>query len=277
MEAANRSYQESLGDWVNLMSHQKAAYQILTELYTPETIKSSPLTAIMATWYLHFDTYVGMLSGTPSLLGREWLEALHEYYLGEYRRNPEDITLLYQESMSRIRLLGYDLFRFFNKMSSGQMSESQFETDSQALLERLENWERNFPVRLMDPNNIVSDFPTSPYDPNDPNDPYKPSFIFGGDNFPSNQFRLGIMSLRNMFETRVAAWKGLPKPEKHAKTLGTLIFRIVNAVRFWPEAPPGALLSMRSIFSLAIFLNIPSRPREIQWARETFAAIESQG
>jgi hypothetical protein len=259
------------------MSHQKAAFQILTELYTPETITSSPLSIIILQWYGHFDTYIGMLSGSPSLLTREWHEALHDHFVREYSRNPGDLTLLYEKSMTTTKLLGYDLIRFLNRMNAGELSDAEFETASQSLIKRLDSWEENFPVELMDPNNIVKEFPGSPYNPDDPSDPYKPTFIFSGRNFPSNQFRLGILGIRNMFETKVAAWKGLPKPEKSGKALATVIFQIVNAVRFWPDAPPGALLSLRSIFSLAIFLNIPTRPREIQWARETFAAIEKEG
>jgi hypothetical protein len=258
------------------MSHQKAAYQILTELYTPDTISLHSLTVTIVKWYLHFDTYVGMLSGTPSLLSRDWLEALHQHYVREYRRNPEDIILLYEESQTSTRLLGYDLFEFFNKMASG-ISDATFEQESQALISRLDNWERNFPIRLMNPNNLIKEYPNSPHNPQDPTDPYKPSFIFGGENFPTNQFRLGLLGLRNMFETRIAAWKGLPKPEKTSKDLGSMIFEIVNAIHYWPGAPRGAFLSMRSILSLAVFLNPPTRPREITWAREMFAEIERQG
>jgi hypothetical protein len=80
-----------------------------------------------------------------------------------------------------------------------------------------------------------------------------------------------------MFETKMAVYQGQPRPEKISKELATTIFGMVNAVRYWPEAPRGALLLMRSVFSLAIFLRVPTRPKDILWARETFAAIESQG
>ena len=42
--------QEFLGDWVNLLGHQRAAYEILTELYTPQSIMDSGMTRIMLGW-----------------------------------------------------------------------------------------------------------------------------------------------------------------------------------------------------------------------------------
>jgi hypothetical protein len=260
-----------------LLSHQKAAYEILLELYTPATVTSHATSIAILKWYNHFDVYVAMLSGTPSLIKREWHEALHKHYVNQYEQDTENISLLYEESLGSVRILAHDMFALFNKMNSGQLTDAEFRVESERISSQLHNWEHNFPIRFMEPENLITHFPDAPTDSADPSDPYKPKYIFGGDNFPTNQFRLSLLGLRNMFETRMAAYRGQPKPEKLSKELANMIFGMVNAVRFWNEAPRGTLLLMRSVFSLAIFLSIPTRAKDILWARETFAAIEAQG
>jgi hypothetical protein len=219
-----------------------------------------------------------MLSGTPPLLGQEWNVALHEHAQRAFRRNPDDILLLYEESMSASRILSFDILMFFAKLGAGKVSDEEFDTQSREYIRRLNHWEDEFPIRLMQPQNIVKDIPEPPHPEFDDGfNPYKTGIIFGGDNFSTNMFRLTILGLRNMFESKLAAWKGLPKPEQSSKDLAKTIFETVNAIRYWPHSPPGAMLSTRAVFSLAVFLGPTTDPREVLWARQTFAAIESEG
>jgi len=46
---------EFLGDWINLSNHQKAACNIITGLYTPQTIMEDEMTRVILGWYIRFD------------------------------------------------------------------------------------------------------------------------------------------------------------------------------------------------------------------------------
>src|SRR6186713_2524290 len=97
-----------LGDWVNLMGHQKAAYEILTRLYTPHSIMQTELLRKVLLWYTRFDLFVGFQSGGESVLGRDWYVAAHDYYAQKAREDPDNLTLKYEERFSYSRLVAKD-------------------------------------------------------------------------------------------------------------------------------------------------------------------------
>jgi len=259
--------------------HRTAAWRIISSLYTPKLIASNPIERCALKWYTYFDTFVGMLAGEHPLMSREWLEALSDAYRFEHERDPENITTTYEHCITITRLISWDTFKFFTEASAGNLSNTEMDETASNIISRYDDWEMTFPMRLANPEHIVSDFPGHPYDPNDPDDPLKPCPIFQGPNFPTNIFRLAILSARSLFESRVATIKGLQRPEKANKKLVTEIFGIVNALRFWKGCPKGAFLALRPIFSFANFIAPLGwmSERQINWARETFAAYEEAG
>jgi hypothetical protein len=264
---------------VNLKVHRTAAWQIISSLYTPESLAAKPLERSALKWYAYFDTFVGMLSGERPLMTRDWLEALGDAVRHEHEQKPEDITWTYEHCIAITRLISFDTFKFFTDVGTGKMSDTEFDDNARSILARYNDWEMTFPRRLANPEYIIKDFPGLSYDRNDSSDPYKPCAIFGGPNLPTNVFRLGILSARNVFETRLASLKGLPRPEKATKTLVNEVFGVVNAMRFWEGSPPGAFLCLRPIWSLAHFLVPPGwmSERDLTWSRETFAEFEKVG
>lgn len=65
------SYKEYLGDWVNVVGRQKAAYRMLLELYSPDTIMDDELQRKILSWYSRFDLTAGLISGYETVLGRD--------------------------------------------------------------------------------------------------------------------------------------------------------------------------------------------------------------
>jgi hypothetical protein len=220
-----------------------------------------------------------MLAGEQPLMTRDWLEAIGDVIQQEHEQNPGDLSWTYEHCMMITRLLSFDTFQFFIDVNSGKIADSEFDIVARSIITRYDNWEMTFPRRLADPKYLIKDFPGHPYDSKDPNDPYKPCPIFGGPNLPTNCFRLGILSARNLFETRLANMRGLPRPEKATKTLINEIFGVINAMRFSEECPSGAFLCMRPIWSLTHFLAPPGvvSERESTWMRDTFAEFEKSG
>lgn len=71
LRVADRN-QEYLGDQINLLGHQKAACEILIELYTPQTIRQNATSQAILKWYVHF---AGSLPGTGTMLSSDWFES----------------------------------------------------------------------------------------------------------------------------------------------------------------------------------------------------------
>lgn len=63
--------QEYLGDWINLLGHQKAAFEILTYLYTPETVMQTEIGRCALKWYSRFDVFGSLMGGFETVLSRE--------------------------------------------------------------------------------------------------------------------------------------------------------------------------------------------------------------
>ncbi|KAF2672585.1 hypothetical protein BT63DRAFT_131299 [Microthyrium microscopicum] len=269
--------EESLGDWVNLMSHQKAACSILTELYTPKSIMRHPMLRNILKWYMHFDQYVAMLSGTPAVISRDWLEAQHAFYVEEVEKSPNTIVILYEEAMSKTKLISFDIFQLFSQLNTGDLSEAEFQEKATKFERQLNRWREDMHPALLNPEHLVTDFSGAPpRDPDDIVDPYEPGLIYSGDLFPTNQFLLGVQGLKNVFDSRMAAVRGVPKPDGAAQKLAWDCAKVLDAVQHWPGSPKGAMLSFRAIFSLSAFL-LPTGEKEIRWMRKKFAAIEAEG
>lgn len=257
------------------MSHQKAAYSLLTELYTPQTMMQHPTLRNILKWYLHFDFYVAMLSGNPSIIGRDWLVYQQKYYEQEVNKDPDNIVGLYEEVQARTRLTSNDVFGLLSMHSKGLVTDTEFEAQAAILAQRIEHLETKLPPQLKDSNKLVTDFTGAPpRHQEDIVDPYEPGVIWGGDLFPTNQYMMGVVGLKSLFETRLAAFKGIPPKDPAAA--GWKVAKVVDAIKHWPGSPPGALISFRSILGLASFL-LPPQEKEKLWLKKMLAAIEVQG
>jgi hypothetical protein len=268
-----------MGDWANLMSHQKAAHQVLTSLCSPQEAAVNPIWRQILKWYVHFDTYVGMLSDYASTIDRAYLVEAAKFYAEAVKAAPDNVILNYEERSAWMRVITHNIFEIFSKLSKGDIGDpEEFDKRMLGIMAQLDGWEAGFPHMLRDPAQLVTDFSDAPPPyPDDLFDPHEPGLIYGGDIFATNQFILGIEGMRHMVATRYAAWKGLPRPDQTSKDLAHRMKRVVNAVQYWPGSPAGALLSMKAYFSYAILLQPPTTEKEVLWCRKKFAALECLG
>jgi hypothetical protein len=259
------------------MGHQNAAYQIITELYTPETIMQDGTLRNILKWYIHFDIYVSVLSGAPSIISAQWLEEQHKFYVHQVQECPENISLRYEKHHSWIRLVGNNIGELFRRKMNGTITDAEFETLSSSLKRQLDDWEENLDPELVDSSKLVTNYETTAVmGPDDIVDPYQPGTIYSGNLFATNILILNFISLKNMFQTRLASLGGTPQPEETKFELAYRIAKIVDTVQYWRGSPPGALVGLRANFGLAVLL-LPSGEKEIKWARKKFALIESHG
>jgi hypothetical protein len=256
------------------MGHQKAAYEILTRLYTPETITQSELLRKVLLWYIRFDLFVGFQSGGESVLGREWYVAVHEYYVNQAREDPDNLTLKYEERFAHSRLVAKESSDLFARKAKGLLSDEEFMTELPRVAERVNNLDKIIDPVLLDPTDYITDFSGKP-DPDDIVNPYEPNVIWGGSRWTSNYLLLDMYGIIFMYHIQVSL--ALRKP--FDPELGKKAYRVAQvfeAVCEHPDRPHGAIIEAQSSLAIAT-LFLPKDPKTIAWCRRTFAKIESSG
>ncbi|KAF2264017.1 hypothetical protein CC78DRAFT_580757 [Lojkania enalia] len=268
------SIEELLGDWVNLMSHQKAAYEILTRLYTPQTITKNELLRKVLLWYVRFDLFVGFQSGGEAVLGRAWYVTIHEWYKQQAEEHPEDINLKYEEHFAYSRMVAKASSDLFAKKAKGLLTDEQFMTQLPIVAEQLGSLEKRIDPVLLDPSGYVTDLTGRP-DPDDIVNPYAPNVIFGGDQWTTNYLFLDFWGIIFMFNIQMSLFLGKP-PEPEMTRKAYRAAQIFEAVCLYPKAPPGAIIEAQASMAIAS-LFLPKDPKTVQWCRRSFAKVESAG
>lgn len=162
LQSLTRCEQEFLGDWVNLLSHQRAAHQIITDLFTPQTIMQSETHRKIISWYIRFDLFAGMMSGGKTVLGREWFSACTEFYKRQARDKPNDFGALFEDMFATSRLIATDIALLLASRNTGEKSEEVFAREVQELHTQMEDFNHTLTTRFTDPACFVKTFPKAP-------------------------------------------------------------------------------------------------------------------
>jgi hypothetical protein len=263
-----------LGDWVNLMGHQKAAFEMLTRLYTPETITQSDFLCKVLLWYIRFDLFVGFQSGGEAVLGREWYEAVHECYVQKVRDSPDDIGMQYEECFAHSRLVAKDSNDLFARTGKGLIAPQDFMVQLPVMRARVDALKTDLKPSLTNSTHKVHDIPGT-RDPDDIVNPYEPDVIWGGPLWTSNYLHLDMWGILFMFHISCAMATKQPFEPELAKEAYKVV-QVFEAMCAYPDAPPGALLEAQVSFAIAT-LFLPKDQKTVQWVRRTFAKIEASG
>lgn len=270
------SIEELLGDWVNLMGHQKAAYEILTTLYSPQTIMQNETLRKILLWYIRFDLFVGFQSASETVLGREWFDACHDYYVQQLRINPHDLTLKYEERFAYSRLLATDVAILFSRKNKGLVSDEVFTAELADIDQRFLGFEQDIDPILLDPSALITDFTGAPpRHPDDIVDPYDHRLLYGGDLWTTNHLLLDFWSIDIMYKLQLTMVQRRPPPQE-VVLRAYRTCQLFEAIELYPGAPPGAVIEARASFGIAT-LFLPKDERHITWFRRKFAKIEISG
>jgi hypothetical protein len=258
------------------MSHQKAAFQLITQLYTPETILKNDSLRKTLHWYIRFDTFVGIMSGTGTQLPREWFEKQHTFFLQQCHEFPNDLTTKYEERFAWIRLTGYDMSQLVRNRARGAISEENFFQQIDLFRQRLLGFRSALHPDLKDPSKLILDISEGrTRDPEDIVDPYEPNLLFGGDIFDTNILLLDFYGFELIFNNQLAALEGKPDPVG-ARNTALKICQTFEAIQFYSGSPPGIVLGMQAGLALAL-LFLRQEDKEIMWSRRKIASIEALG
>lgn len=256
------------------MGHQKAAYEILTRLYTPQTITQTELLRKVLLWYIRFDLFVGFQSGGESVLGREWYVVMHDYYAQKAHEDPDDLTLKYEERFAYSRLVAKDSSDLFARKAKGLLSDEAFMAQLPILDEQVKNLDKNIDPVLLDPSGYITNFPGKP-DPEGIVNPYEPNVIWDGSQWTSNYLLLDMWGIIFVYNIQVSMAMRKPFDPSMAQK-AYRVAQVFEAVCAYPNGPPGAIIEAQASLAIAT-LFLPKDPKTVQWCRRTFAKIESAG
>jgi hypothetical protein len=258
------------------MGHQKAAFGILTSIFTPQTIRRTPVGRMCLSWYARFDNFVALMGGFPTDLPREWFQAMLDFYKEGVIANPDEIHWRIDEWSAQLRLISYDMSILFARGSRGQISSEDFVKEHDLISQRLTDWKEKRDPALQDPKYLVRDFPSpETLDPED--------FV--------NPYTVGILYERPLFDVTVlcAEWNSImimhkcqssgTRPDQLFADLNRHAYRTCQyfeTLEFWPSTPRGVLVLIQACIAIAA-LFCPQDARHHMWFRRKFALLETMG
>ena len=272
---------EYLGDWLNLIGHQKAALTILKDLHTPESMQETETLRVILIWYYRFDITVGFLSGNGIILERDWIAASHESSLKRKEQNPSSMTIKFEEYTNHHRLLAADIAILFakrTKAKKGQVlqSEQEFWTECNTLAQRIKHFEEPWDqVWKKAKKDGMDDSGWCPRPQDDIVDPTNRRPFFTGDLYTMNFVFMDIWALKVMFKYKLAQLEGKPPPLE-CREEAFKAAQMFEAVELDPDSRPGALLAMLQAFAMTC-LFLPKDERTTTWVRRKFVAVEAKG
>ncbi|EME38245.1 hypothetical protein DOTSEDRAFT_161080 [Dothistroma septosporum NZE10] len=268
--------EEFLGDWVNLLGHQKAALQILTDLFTPQTIMQDETRRKIINWYIRFDLFAGMMSGGETALGREWFAAAADFYTRQTRDRPQDLGARFEEYFATSRLLATDVTLLFAAKTQNNISDEQFMSSIQQLSVSFADFGSTIETAFTDSSCFVKRFPRAPAAQQDNMFNYRdPNFLYAGELSTMNFVLLDHWAIELMFKYQVTLATGQAlSPDLTELALKKC--KMFEAIQYGEESGPAAVLGCQaSLGILALFL--PKDQPHIMWCRRKFVDIEQLG
>lgn len=268
--------QEFLGDWVNLLGHQRAAYQILTDLFNPTTIMQDETRRKIISWYIRFDLFAGMMSGGETNMGREWFAAHADFYTRQARDRPDDLGARFEDYFATTRLLATDVALVFAAKTKRATTDEKFVRDTDALVARFERYEHRLRTAFTDSAYFIKDFPSAPPPhPDDITDFRDPNFLYSGDLFTMNFVLIDFWAVQLMFKYQLTLAE-LRQPSPELMEIALKKCKTFEAVQYYDHGPPGAIVGCQASLGIAS-LFLPKDQKHIDWCRRKFALVEQKG
>jgi hypothetical protein len=260
-----------------LLSHQRAAHQIITDLFTPQTIMQSETHRKIISWYIRFDLFAGMMSGGKTVLGREWFSACTEFYKRQVRDKPNDFGAIFEDMFATSRLIATDIALLLAARNTGEKSEEEFTREVQELHTQMEAFNHKLTTRFTDPSCFVKTFPKAPpphvEDIENIVDFRDPNFCLSGELFSMNYILIDFWAMQLMFRLQLSTTLSTPD---ELQEIALKKCKMFEAVEYSGQGPPGAILGFQASLGIACLL-LPKEKKFTDWSRHKFALMEQHG
>jgi hypothetical protein len=267
---------EFLGDWANLLGHGKAAYQILTDIFKPETVMQDETRRKIASWYTRLDLLAGIVGegGGERKLSREWFAAIREHYRRQSRDRPDELSAKLEDLMSSSGLLAKDSSLLLAAKKRGVVSDKEYESRTRELEQQYADLSRRVETSFAKPGNCAKSFPNAPPPDEAEIIHYQDSnLLYTGELFTMNYIMLDSWAIDlNFKHQRAIQQQQTPTPEIEA--LGSKMCKMIEAIEC--SGPNGALLCCQTSLAIAS-LFLPKDEKHTDWCRRKYAKIEQLG
>ncbi|KAM3497380.1 hypothetical protein MY10362_009269 [Beauveria mimosiformis] len=269
--------EEYLGDWLNLMGHQRAALELLTKLFTPQTILKTRIGQICLTWYSRFDAGVSFLRLTRSKLSRNWLSDAAAYYGEKIKQEPNEIRWRAEERLIRLNIIRYDVSVLFSHAADGEMLDSKFSEEHEQLAIQLMRWRDTWDSSLTAPDYAVCDYSwrrPAP-DADDIVDSCEPGVLFHP---PLLSSTIVLVEWHSLIILHKSLAKTIPREKLMADLLlhSYAVCQLFEALGYWPATPKGVVSGLGVFMPLVSFF-LPRDTRHRVWLWRKFALLETMG
>ena len=261
---------------MNLMGHQKAAFEMIKELHTPDSMVQTDFHRKMLTWYARFDIYAGLMAGNETILGKEWFYSHEQYTKVLAMNSPDDIGLRVEHLYAQNRVLGYEMAQLLAKVPKGELSIPDFMRENQLFLEKIADWKVQLESFCPSSEYLITDFSASPpLDAEDIVNPYIPGRIYKEPYFAVNYMMIDCLAIESSYKYQCSLMLQQPLPPE-LFNLSLEQCQIIEAIELWAESPPGTILPAQASLGL-LCLIFPREDKYINWCRKKLVKIEKLG
>ncbi|CEJ60701.1 Putative Zn(II)2Cys6 transcription factor [Penicillium brasilianum] len=269
------TFEEYIGDWVNLIDHHQAAHALMRELLTPESANLIELHTNIFLWYARFDVVAGILAGTEAILGRDWYMAKEHYDAEQAALYPDDPSKQLALVASINRRFGLDMASLYAKLSRGMIPIDQFAIQNEQLGQTMER-AKNILKQFDDCEDSVRSYPNQqPLTDNDIVDPYVPGCILQGPLWDGNYARIDLLSTELMFKYQTM----LSLKQPLIPDLERLAFeqcQLIETISRWPAKGNGYCIGFKNSIGLSSMF-LPKDLKHQMWSRHKLALMEQNG
>ncbi|KAI3399705.1 hypothetical protein diail_6054 [Diaporthe ilicicola] len=268
--------EEYLGDWVNLMGHQKAALEILSQLFTPQSIVETSLSRTILSWYIRFDILVGLMGGFVTSLPRDWFVTFDEHCRTRLAGDPDNMDWLYERAENRLRLICHDICLLVARRARENLTGPSVTAEHENVARQLREWRETLEPALSDPSRLVA-LPAYSSDEHSGTLSRAPPLYeppLSSTTLLLCEWHATVMMhlYQESQEGRGQIAQGLGSLSQHAEAIS----QIFNAGEQWAAGPKGLLIMLHPCITIASMF-LPPRPGSNVWLRKKFALLESSG
>ena len=274
------TFEEYLGDWINLVGHHRAAHTMLLQIFEPDVMVETELGRRIFSWYSRFDIIVGLMSGNAIQLERVWFEANSSWYHSQVDDDPNndvDIDGIVADLVASNRLLGFDMAALYSKLPRQEITMDEFHKENKKIINRLSDLKQRI-ESINDDYYTVQTFPEAeirPLTDEDIVNPYAPGGLFRDALWALNFLWIDWYSIEQMHKYQAATLLQNPiSIELEALSLEQC--RIYEAIDRWQDAPEGALLGCHASLGLTVVF-LQKDTKHTMWSRRKLANIERLG
>lgn len=270
------TFEEYLGDWVNIFNHQKAAYEILTQLFTPETVMQNETRRKIVSWYMRFDIVTGFVAGSETVLGREWHAAVTDYYIRQAVDKPNDLGCIIEETFAKTGLVAFDIALLFGKKAKGAISDADFMASVSAIKTQMDERDIQLDMAFSGTREYVKEFPNAPTgDWVDIFGSTNPDYLLADSLWTWNLAMIDWYGIKLMFLGQMQQIEQTQNPMQLVE-LGYKICQTFEGFEFAGKNKQADVLAVHASLGVAM-TTLPRDDVHKDWCRRKLALIESCG